>query len=153
MRRKPHLVEEVEEEIDRHTVPSRPGDRKYASRQAGDRVPDLRDEQEDEVAQGPGASGAFHMTTGQWKGMVLGGALGAVIGAVLLLPLALIPFLDPVAARVGLVTLCGALAGAAAGGVYWGGRAPELEGETMDADGRPSDGTTLRDPGTDERGR
>jgi hypothetical protein len=34
-----------------------------------------------------------------------------------------------------------------------GGRQPELEGETVDADGRPSVGTTLRDPGTDARGR
>jgi hypothetical protein len=34
-----------------------------------------------------------------------------------------------------------------------GGREPELEGETLDADGRPSIGTTLRDPHTDPRGR
>jgi hypothetical protein len=153
MRRKPHVVGAVEHEIDSHTAPSRPGDRKYAPRDSGDDIETLRDEQEDEVAHGPGSGGAFHMTTGQWRGMVLGGAAGAVIGALLLLPLALIPFLDPAAARVGLVLLCGAMAGAAAGGVYWGGRAPELEGETMDTDGHPSDGTTLRDAHTDDRGR
>jgi hypothetical protein len=153
MKRKPRLVEEIEHEIDSHTAPSHPGDRKYTAQGSGDSVPVLRDEQEDEVAHGPLASGAEHMTTGQWKGMLLGGAAGAVIGALLLLPLALVPFMDSGWARVGLVMLAGALAGMAAGGVYWGGRMPELEGETMDADGRPSSGTTLRDPGTDERGR
>lgn len=153
MRRKPRLVADAEQELDRHTAPSRQGDRKYAPRESDGDVEALRDEQEDEVAHGVAASGSVHMTTGQWQGMVLGGLGGAILGALLLLPLALIPFLDPVGARIALVMLCGALAGAAAGGVYWGGRAPELEGETMDADGRPSDGTTLRDPGTDERGR
>jgi hypothetical protein len=153
MRRKPRLVTEAEHELDRRTAPSRPGDRRYAGRDTGADVEALRDEQEDEVAHGPAASGAVHMTTGQWRGMLLGGAAGAVLGALLLLPLALIPFLDPVGARIGLVMLCGALAGTAAGGVYWGGRTPELQGETLDADGRPSHGTTLRDPGTDERGR
>lgn len=51
------------------------------------------------------------------------------------------------------VAIAGALAGAAAGGVYWGSWTPELEGETVDTDGRPSNSTSLRDPGTDERGR
>jgi hypothetical protein len=37
--------------------------------------------------------------------------------------------------------------------MYLGGREPELEGETLDADDRPSIGTTLRDPHTDARGR
>jgi hypothetical protein len=72
------------------------------------------------------------MTTGQWRGMVLGGAVGAVLGALLLLPLAAIPFVSSVAARLVIVACCGALAGAAAGGVFWGGRLPELEGETDD---------------------
>jgi hypothetical protein len=153
MRRKPHLVQQVEQELDEHTAPDRPGDRKYVARGEGDDAGVLRDEQRDEVAHGPAASGAPHMSTGQWQGMVLGGVLGALIGAVLLLPLALVPFLEPVGARVALVCLTGALAGAVAGGVYWGGRAPELEGETLDVDGRPSSGTTLRNPETDERGR
>jgi hypothetical protein len=153
MRRKPHLVQQVEQELDERTAPPEPADRKYVARGQGDDADLLRGEQRDEVAHGPSASGAPHMTTGQWQGMVLGAALGAVIGAVLLLPLALVPFLEPAGARVALVCLVGALAGAVAGGVYWGGRTPELEGETVDVDGRPSSGTTPRNPRTDERGR
>lgn len=153
MTRKPHAVEQAEQELDEHTAPPRSGDRKYAARGSGRNPGALRGEQQHEAAQGPAASGAPHMSTGQWHGMVFGGAVGALIGALLLLPLALVPFMDPALARVGLVALVGALAGAAAGGVYWGGRAPELEGETVDVDGRPSSGTTLRDPHTDPRGR
>jgi hypothetical protein len=37
--------------------------------------------------------------------------------------------------------------------MYFGGRVPELQGETVDADGRPSVGSTPRDPNSDERGR
>jgi hypothetical protein len=37
--------------------------------------------------------------------------------------------------------------------VYFGGRFPELEGETIGADNQPMDGTSLADPRTDERGR
>jgi hypothetical protein len=153
MRRKPHLVDQVEHEIDERTAPPRPGDRKYASRDRGDDPAALRAEQEDELAHGPLEGGGFFLSTGQWKGLLLGGLIGAVVGAVVLLPLALVPFMEPASARVAVVCLAGALAGAAAGGVYWGGRTPELEGETLDVDGRPSDGTTLRDAGTDERGR
>ena len=55
--------------------------------------------------------------------------------------------------RIVVVVLAGALAGGTAGALYLGGREPELEGETLDADGRPSIGTTLRDPRRDDRGR
>ena len=55
--------------------------------------------------------------------------------------------------RLGIAALCGALAGSTALALYMGGREPELEGEMQDADRRPSIGTTLRDPSTDERGR
>jgi hypothetical protein len=153
MRHKPRLVDQVEHEIDAHTAPPRPGDRKYASRASGDDPQALRAEQEDEVAHGPVESGGPFLSTGQWQGLLVGGLIGAVVGAVLLLPLALVPFMEPAGARVALVCVAGALAGAAAGGVYMGGRTPELEGETVDADGRPSSGTTLRDTQTDERGR
>lgn len=84
---------------------------------------------------------------------MLGGLAGAVIGALLLLPLALVPFLDPTSTRVIVVMMVGGIAGATASAVYWGGRTPELEGETVDVDGRPSIGTTTRSPGTDDRGR
>lgn len=153
MRRKPRIVERAEAELDRRTAPSRPGDRKYAEQSSRHDLAALREEQAAETAQEVHSGGPEHMTSGQWKGMVLGGATGAVVGAVVFLPFALIPFMDSVGARVVIVAICGALAGAVSFGVYWAGRLPELEGETMDVEGRPSSSTTLRDPHTDERGR
>jgi len=153
MVRKPRAVEAVEAELDRRTEPPRPGDRKFAGRGIGDDPEVLREEQATETAQTVTSAGPVLMTSGQWKGVVLGGLGGALLGAVVALPLAFIPFMDSVSARLVLVAVCGALAGAAAGAVLWGGRVPELEGETIDVDGRPSVGTTLRDPHTDERGR
>jgi hypothetical protein len=147
------LIGAAEDQLDRHTAPPRPGDRKYAGRGTGDDPAALREEQAAETAEPVLSAGPEHMTSGQWHGMVLGGAAGAVLGALLLLPLALVPFHDSVTFRLVTVAIAGALAGAAAGGVYWGGRAPELEGETVDADGRPSNSTTPRDPGSDKRGR
>lgn len=147
------IVGRVEPELDRRTEPPRPGDRKYGSRSNGHDISALRAEQSAETAETVTSGGPPHMTGGQWKGAVLGGVTGAVIGAVIMLPVAAIAFLDPLAVRILLVTVIGALAGATAGAVYWGGRLPELEGETTDVDGRPSVGTSLRDPHTDERGR
>lgn len=154
MARKPHAVERFEERLDEHTRPAEPGDRRYASRASGHNQSALRAEQEEETSRGISQAGFEHMTSGQWRGMIGGGAAGALVGAVIMAVVgAFVPIFDPLWVRLGLFALCGALAGAAAGGVYWGGRLPELEGETMDGDGRPSDGTTLRDPHTDSRGR
>jgi len=55
--------------------------------------------------------------------------------------------------RIVICVSVGALAGATAGAMYWGGRLPELERETVDADGRPSSGSSPRDPRHDDRGR
>jgi hypothetical protein len=136
---KPHIAEQAEEQLDRR-MPGSPDGNTVADQQAQTRT-------------GPLESGTVQMTRGQWRGMVLGGAVGALIGALIALPFAAIPFMDSVGARILLVVILGVLAGAAAGGVYWGGRTPELMGEVTDADGRPSIGTTLRDPHTDSRGR
>jgi hypothetical protein len=136
---KPQFVERAEEELDRR-LPSSPD---------GNTVADQQAETHHSVAE----AGPVQMTRGQWQGMVLGGIAGAVIGALIALPFAFIPFMDPVGARIAVLLVAGGLAGAAAGAVYWGGRLPELEGEVTDADGRPSDGTSLRDPHSDARGR
>ena len=139
MPEKPHIVEQAEERIDRR-LPTPPDGNTVADQQA-------------QTHRGPLESGTVQMTRGQWQGMVVAGAVGALIGALIALPFAAIPFMDSVGARILLLVILGALAGAAAGGVYGGGRGPELEGEVTDADGRPSIGTTLRDPHTDARGR
>ena len=143
----PEFVERVEEAVDRHTAPAAGARRHGAGRDS------LRREQQDEAAGvwvGPGAPA---MTRGQLRGGLFGGVVGAVVGAVVFLPLAAIPVDVPVWLRILAVAVVGAMAGATAGSLYFGGRMPELEGETVDADGRPSVGTTLRDPGTDARGR
>lgn len=143
----------VEKALDRRTEPSRPGDRTHGSRSDAHDISALREEQAAESAETLTSGGPPHMTSGQWKGAVLGGVIGGVIGAVIMLPVAAIAFLDPLAVRILVVTIIGGVAGTTAGAVYWGGRMPELEGETTDVDGRPSVGTSLRDPRTDERGR
>ena len=79
--------------------------------------------------------------------------VGAVIGAVLFLPLGLIGWSGlALGWRLAIAALCGALAGGTALAVYLGER--ELgSSEVQDVDGRPSIGTTLRDPRSDARGR
>jgi hypothetical protein len=145
---KPEIVERAEDAIDEHTEPR--SERKYAT--GADRAA-LRREQQDEAAESWVGPGVPAMTDGQWRGLVVGSLVGGIIGAVVFLPLALVPFMDPAGLRVLLVVVAGALAGGTAGALYAGGREPELEGEAVDADGRPSVGTTPRDPGTDTRGR
>ena len=143
------MVRRAEEALDERTAPPS-GERKYAD---GTDTSALRTEQRDEAADSWVGPGVPAMTDAQAKGFFVGSLAGGLIGAVVFLPLALIPFLDPVGWRILLVALAGAFAGGTAGALYMGGREPELEGETLDADGRPSIGTTLRDPHTDPRGR
>jgi hypothetical protein len=147
---KSHAVHRAEDQIDEHTAPPA-GERKYAADDATAAA--LRREQQDEAAESWVGPGVPTMTDGQWKGMLIGSVVGGAIGALLFLPLALIPFMEGAALRVLLCVIVGALAGGTAGALYQGGRQPELEGETLDADGRASVGTTLRDPNTDARGR
>jgi hypothetical protein len=153
MTHRPDLVEKAEDAIDRRTAP-RPGERKYATG-ARARTTDrdaLRREQQDEIAQS--WYGLGFLTDGQFKGGVRGVIAGAVIGAVLFLPLGFIPWSGVALGwRLGIAALCGALAGGTALAIALGGREPELEGEMQDVDGRPSIGTTLRDPHSDARGR
>jgi hypothetical protein len=148
-------VERTEEVIDDHTAPSA-GERKYATgaeAHTADRAA-LRREQQDETAESWAGPGFGPMTNAQLKGLVVGALVGGVLGALLFLPLGLISWGDlSLPWRLGLAALCGALAGGTGGALYLGGREPELEGETRDVDDRPSIGTTLRDPHTDERGR
>lgn len=120
----------------------------------GYRMEALESEQRAEAGQAWAGPGVPASTNGQAKGLVTGSALGGAIGLVLLLPLAFIP-IDGLAlsGRLIVAAIAGALAGGTAGAMYFGGRVPELQGETVDADGRPSVGSTPRDPRSDARGR
>jgi hypothetical protein len=155
VKHRPRWVEKTEEVIDDRTA-APPGERKYAEGHEAhtDDQEVLRHEQQEEAAESWAGPGFGPMTDAQLKGLVLGALLGGLCGALLFLPLGLIGWGDiSLPWRLGLAALCGALGGGTGGALYLGGREPELEGETQDVDERPSIGTTLRDPHTDERGR
>jgi hypothetical protein len=153
MTQRPKWVTRSEEAIDERTAPD-PGDRKYATgsdAHSTDRGV-LRHEQQDEIAES--WFGVGFLTYAQFKGGVFGVVAGGLIGALLFLPLGFIAWGGlALGWRLAIAAVCGALAGATALAIYLGGREPELEGEMQDLDARPSIGTSLRDPHTDERGR
>ena len=91
---------------------------------------------------------AAPMTSAQAHGFWFGALVGGAIGVVVFGLIGLIPFTDlDVGWRVLITAIVGALTGGTIGAVYFGGRMPELEGETNDADGSPAIGTSQRDPG------
>lgn len=152
MTNRPEFIEHAEDAVDR-TAPH-PGERKYATgaRARSDDPGALRAEQQDEAAQT--WFGVGLLTDAQLRGTILGTVVGGVVGALVFLPLGLISWGGlAVGWRLLIAALCGALAGSTGMALYFGGREPEIEGETQDLDGRPSVGTTLRDPDTDDRGR
>lgn len=137
-------VDRAEDWLDDHTQPE--GDRPQGLDADGPPdVADLRRQQQDEMTRTGLGSPA------QFKGAAAGWIVGAVLGALIAFAVSF-AVVDSTAGRV-ILTVVGACAGSAAFFVYWGGRNPELENETMTADGRPGIGTTPRDPGTDDRGR
>lgn len=142
------VVRPVEDAIDRATEPQHP--RKYADTDEPARGRDLWEEQRRETDE-IGLLG----TDAQRKGAVAGAVAGALIGALVFLPLGFISWdgAGSTGLRFLIAGIIGVLAGGTVGAVYWGGRLPELEGETVTADNEPGGGTSPRDPRTDERGR
>ena len=148
---KPGATERVEKKID--DVSTRSGS-KYGNDDGGGRAQSLESEQRQEAGEAWAGPGVPASSDGQAKGLVVGSLLGGAIGLVLLLPLGFIPVGGlALTGRLILCAIVGALAGGTAGALYFGGRVPELQGETKDADGRPSVGSSMRDPGSDSRGR
>lgn len=144
-------TERVEKKID--DVTTRSGS-KYGNDDGESHKQSLESEQRREAGEAWAGPGVPASSDGQAKGLVVGSLLGGAIGLVLLLPFGFIPIGGlSLAGRLILCAIVGALAGGTAGALYFGGRVPELQGETMDADGRPSVGSTLRDPRSDSRGR
>ncbi len=138
-------LEEAEAWLDEHTTPD--GDRPKGLEDADPTptVEQLRREQRREISH------VSFGTEGQTHGAVFGSLAGLIAGTILGVLLGLLLF-DDGPARV-VVPVMGALFGSVVGFVYWGGRTPELENETMTTTGLPESGTTPRDPSTDERGR
>ncbi len=146
-------IDQMERQLDERLTPDHP--RRYADSDAPTGDPaTLRDEQHREAAEIAGAPGVPAMTGPMAKGMVGGGLLGALIGGLVMAPLALLPVMsESIGVRLIVVVCIGLAGGATAGAVYFGGRAPELSGESVDADNRPSAGSSLSDPNSDARGR
>jgi hypothetical protein len=117
--------------------------RKYATRDdVSADVGAATREQREETEDGWVGPGVPVMTQAQTKGLAVGIVVGGAIGALLFLPVTLIPMGELAAGwRLLIVAIVGALAGGTIGVVYLGGRMPELEGETVDAEGRPDMGT------------
>lgn len=143
----------VEDKVDEATKSEHP--RRYASSDEPDlSVEELVAETRREVGGVVTGPGVPAMTQPMWRGLLVGSILGGIIGAVLLLPLAFVEMAGvPLWGRMLIVGAIGAVGGGTAGAHYWGGRVPELSGESLDADNTPSVGSTLADPNTDERGR
>lgn len=145
-RHKPAGMEQAEAWLDEHTMPA--GDRPRGLEDAGAEptIDELRIQQRREARHlGLGTEG---QTMGAVWGSLIGAALGLLVGAA-----AGWAFLSAGAAARILIAIVVAIAGAVVGFVYWGGRTPELRNETMTATGGPGDGSTPRDPTTDQRGR
>ncbi|MBW3574977.1 MAG: hypothetical protein KY450_08940 [Actinobacteria bacterium] len=151
--RKPRALQEGEDQLDRFTAA--PDDRpKYAdTSDQGGRTESLESEQRREADDSWAGPAVGVASDAQTKGLFVGSIVGGAIGLVLFLPLALIDFGLSTIGRLLLVGIVGALVGGTAGTLYLGGRLPELEGETVDADGEASRGSSPRDPSTDARGR
>lgn len=146
-------IDQMERQLDDRLAPEHP--RRYADSASPTNDPaTLRDEQHREAAEIAGGPGVPAMTGPMAKGMVGGGLLGALIGAIVMAPLALLPVMsESIGVRLIVVVGIGIAGGATAGSMYFGGRVPELSGESVDADNRPSAGSSLSDPNSDDRGR
>ena len=145
--RRPDAVDRAEGWLDEQTTPS--GDRPRGLEDAHDdpTAEELRREQRREASEA-----ALVHTHGQLHGAALGGIAFGAVGLVLGLIVGFLAFDGDSSARVVVPIVVTAFA-AWIGVVYWGGRTPELENETMGATGEPQSGTSVRDPHTDHRGR
>jgi len=107
---------------------------------------ELEGEQQREMNEGWAGVGFGAATDAQVKGGVGGALLWGLIGLVVLLPFGFIPMSGlPLAGRLLICAVTGAIAGGTFGVIYHGGRQPEVEDETRDRNGRGSVGSNPRD--------
>jgi hypothetical protein len=140
-------IEQAEDWLDEQTTPEGNRPKGLEDAHATPTVEELRREQRREAT---GATLAH--TEGHLRGAPIGAIVFGAIGLVVGLFVGFLFFDGDSPARFVMPAVITAF-GAWIGVVYWGGRTPELENETMSATGEPQDGTTPRDPGTDDRGR
>ena len=134
--------------VDQHTEPESGRPKGLEDVSGTPTVDQLRRQQHREIRRtGLGTEAQTH---GAMAGVLIGGLVGAALGVVI--GWLVLSSLDT-APRILLPLILGAAFGAVAMFVYLGGRAPELENETMTATGEPQIGSSPRDPGTDSRGR
>lgn len=145
---KPRATRRAEDWVDEHTTPEGNRPKGLEDVEGTPDASELRRQQQREMEHvGLG-------TPSQFKGAAFGTAAGGLIGAIVIGIIGWLVLSDlDTGLRIGIPLIVGAAAGSAAGFVYWGGRTPELENETMTASGEPQIGSTARDPGTDDRGR
>jgi hypothetical protein len=145
---RPEPVERAERWLDDRTGTD--GDRPKGLQDAGEEptVEELRREQRREIAN----VRVYNHTDAQAKGATFGAIAFGAIGLVIGLLIGFLAFDGDSPGRFVVPVVVTVFAGWM-GLVYWGGRTPELENETLDVHGEPQSGTTPRDPGTDERGR
>lgn len=143
---KPQPVQKVEAWLDDKTMPegNRPKGLEDASAQPT--VDELRREQRREMENV--TFGTEGQTRGAFFGALAFGAVGLVLGALI----GLLLFDGDSPGRVVLPVIVTLFAGVM-GFVYWGGRTPELENETMSTTGEPGSSSTPRSRHTDARGR
>jgi hypothetical protein len=103
-------------------------------------VGELRREQRDEIEHA-----RYVHTRGQVHGALLGGLIGVAAGLVIGLVIGFLAFDADSAGRFVAPAVTTVFAGWA-GIVYWGGRGPEVEGETTTIYGAPEDGSSERPP-------
>jgi hypothetical protein len=140
-------LETADEAVDQHTPGEDQTPKGLEDAHEVPTVDELRREQRREAAHVTYNHTQGHMH-GALGGAMVFGAIGLVLGA-----LVGFIFFDADSPTPYVVAAMVTVFSGWVGLVYWGGRTPELENETLSIYGEPEDGTTLRDPGSDERGR
>jgi hypothetical protein len=140
-------LERAEEWLDETTTPAGNRPKGLEDAHAEPTVEELRREQRREAAGATLAHTEGHLH-GALGGALVFGAIGLLLGLIVGFT-----FFDADSPARFVMPAVITVFAAWIGVVYWGGRTPELENETMSTSGEPQDGTTPRDPSTDARGR
>jgi len=143
---KPKPVEKAEAWLDDKTMPEGNRPKGLEDTEGAPSVDELRREQRREIEN------VTFGTEGQTRGAFFGALAFAAVGLIIGVLVGLVLFDGDSPGRFVVPVVVTLFAGVM-GFVYWGGRTPELENETMSASGEPGSSSTPRDPRTDDRGR